>query len=69
MSEQHSENQIEYQEIQYSVEDRIARVTLNAPQKRNALSFQMRDEFTHALKRAEVRCSSRNVRRGVARVP
>ena len=43
----------EYKYILYSVEDRIARVTLNAPEKRNALSFQMRDEFTSALKRAE----------------
>ena len=43
----------EYENILYSVQDRIARVMLNAPEKRNALSFRMRDEFVSALKRAE----------------
>ena len=43
----------EYEAILYSVEDRIARITLNAPQKRNALSFVMRDEIVSALKQAE----------------
>lgn len=43
----------EYEKILYRVEDRIARVTLNAPEKRNALSFRMRDELVSALKRAE----------------
>ena len=43
----------DYQQILYRTEDRIARVTLNAPEKRNALSFRMRDEFVSALKRAE----------------
>lgn len=37
----------------YKVEDRIARITLNNPEKRNALSFPMRDEFVQALKLAE----------------
>ena len=37
----------------YRVEDRIARITLNNPEKRNALSFPMRDEFVQALKLAE----------------
>ncbi len=40
-------------EILYRVEERIARITLNVPNKRNALSFKMRDEFVSALKRAE----------------
>ncbi len=43
----------DYSEILYRVEERIARITLNAPHKRNALSFKMRDEFVSALKRAE----------------
>ena len=43
----------EYEAILYKAEDRIARITLNAPQKRNALSFRMRDEIVSALKRAE----------------
>ena len=43
----------DYQAILYRVENRIARVTLNAPEKRNALSLRMRDEIVDALKRAE----------------
>ena len=42
-----------YKHILYRVEDRIARVTLNAPEKRNALSFLMRDEIVQALRTAE----------------
>ena len=42
-----------YKLILYSVTDRIARITLNAPEKRNALSFPMRDEIVHALRAAE----------------
>lgn len=43
----------EYREIMYRVDERIAFVTLNAPEKRNALSFRMRDEMVDALKTAE----------------
>ena len=43
----------EYEKILYRVEDRIARGTLNAREKRNALSVRMRDELVSALKRAE----------------
>ena len=43
----------EYKKILYNIEDHIARITLNAPEKRNALSFEMRDELIRALKRAE----------------
>jgi enoyl-CoA hydratase len=42
-----------YKQILYRVEERIARVTLNAPEKRNALSFLMRDENVDALRTAE----------------
>ena len=34
-------------------EGATVRVVLNRPEKRNALSGQMRDEMTHAMKRAE----------------
>lgn len=43
----------DYQSILYSVADRIARVTLNVPEKRNALSMRLRDELVAALKHAE----------------
>ncbi|MFE0358929.1 enoyl-CoA hydratase-related protein [Streptomyces nigra] len=43
----------EYQEILYCVEDRIATVTLNQPERRNALSFRMRREVIDALRAAE----------------
>ena len=42
-----------YQHILYGVNDKIARITLNAPLKRNALSVPMRVEFVDALKNAE----------------
>ena len=42
-----------YRFIVYRVEERIARITLNRPEKRNALSMPMRDEITGALRRAE----------------
>jgi enoyl-CoA hydratase len=42
-----------YEKIVYKVADRIARITLNVPETRNALSFQMRDELISALKVAE----------------
>lgn len=42
-----------YSDILYRVENRIARITLNAPEKRNALSLRMRDEMVRALRAAE----------------
>ena len=42
-----------YKLILYRTADRIARITLNAPEKRNALSFVMRDEIVRALRAAE----------------
>lgn len=42
-----------HSEILYSVADRIATITLNAPERRNALSFRMRREIIDALRAAE----------------
>ncbi len=42
-----------YETILYSVFDRIAHITMNRPEKRNALSFQMRREMVDALRTAE----------------
>jgi len=42
----------EYQKIQYSVENSIARLTLNRPDKRNALDDEIVREFKIALKAA-----------------
>ena len=42
-----------YSNILYSASDRIARITLNRPEKRNALSFELRKEFVNALRLAE----------------
>ena len=39
--------------ILYSVSNRIAHVTLNVPETRNALSFPLRDELVNALRIAE----------------
>ena len=49
---------MDYRDIQYSVENGLAIVTLNRPQARNALTGQMRAELVHAIKRAglEARC-------------
>jgi enoyl-CoA hydratase len=43
----------EYSDILYEVEDPIAYVTLNRPEKMNALSNLLRGELIHALKEAE----------------
>jgi enoyl-CoA hydratase len=42
-----------YQEILYSVADRIATITLNQPDRRNALTFRLRREIIDALRTAE----------------
>ena len=39
--------------IRYSVDDRVARITLNRPEKRNALSFALRRQLIDALREAE----------------
>ena len=43
----------EYQDILYEINDPIAYVTLNRPEKMNALSNNLRGEMVHALKEAE----------------
>jgi enoyl-CoA hydratase len=43
----------DYTNILYRTGDRIARITLNRPEKRNALSYGLRNELTDALRRAE----------------
>lgn len=42
-----------YQEILYSVADRVATITLNVPDKRNRLSYRMRRDIVDALRAAE----------------
>lgn len=42
-----------YEEILYSVADRVATITLNVPDKRNRLSYLMRREIIEALRGAE----------------
>ncbi|NIZ15007.1 enoyl-CoA hydratase-related protein [Phaeobacter sp. HF9A] len=43
---------MDYRDIQYSLDNGLATVTLNRPQSMNALTSQMRAELTHALKTA-----------------
>ncbi|UGQ11125.1 enoyl-CoA hydratase-related protein [Yinghuangia sp. ASG 101] len=44
---------MDYENILYGIADRIATITLNRPEKRNALSPALRREVIHALKAAE----------------
>lgn len=44
---------MDYENILYDVADRIATITLNRPDKRNALSPALRREVVHALRAAE----------------
>ena len=46
-------NSGEYQTILYEAKERIIRITLNRPEKRNALNPQMLKELSHALDCAE----------------
>jgi enoyl-CoA hydratase len=43
-----------YKLILYRVADRVARITLNTPEERNALSFLIHDEIVGALRAAEL---------------
>ena len=42
-----------YENLLYGVEERVCTITLNRPQKMNALSWALRQEFKDALKTAE----------------
>ncbi len=42
-----------YQEILYQVEDPVATITLNRPDRLNAFTQRMDDEIKHAVARAE----------------
>jgi methylglutaconyl-CoA hydratase len=42
-----------FQVLELAAQDRIATITLNRPDKRNAISFQLLDEFTRALDQIE----------------
>ena len=44
---------MDYETILYNVSDKIARITLNRPDRRNALSFKLRREFVDAIRTAE----------------
>ena len=43
---------MQYDVIEYEVIDQVAKVTLNRPDKKNALNTQMRAELLHAIRRA-----------------
>ncbi|MFN8556727.1 MAG: enoyl-CoA hydratase-related protein [Dehalococcoidia bacterium] len=43
----------DYQDIRYGIDGAIATITLNRPEKMNALSNNLRGEMVHALKEAE----------------
>ncbi len=43
-----------YETILYDVDDRVAHITLNQPDKRNALNWTMLQELSDALKKAEL---------------
>jgi enoyl-CoA hydratase/carnithine racemase len=42
-----------YQEILYQVEDPVATITMNRPDRLNAFTQRMDDELKHAVARAE----------------
>src|SRR4051812_34348641 len=44
---------VNYQDIAYAVDDRVAVITLNRPDRMNAFGRQLRDEFPHAVARAD----------------
>ena len=46
---------MDYSAITLDITDNIAVITLNRPDKMNALNAQMRAEVTHAIKDAETR--------------
>lgn len=44
---------MEYENVLYELDDRIARITLNRPEKRNALNWPILKDLSDALKEAE----------------
>ena len=48
-----TDGNIDYEDILYDEDGRLAYITLNRPEKLNALSNNLRGELFHALKRAE----------------
>ena len=44
---------LDYEDIIYEVDGPVARITLNRPEKMNALRHQLRGELFHALRVAE----------------
>jgi methylglutaconyl-CoA hydratase len=44
---------MQYQTVELAYHDHVARLTLNRPDKRNAISFQLLDELTRALDEVE----------------
>jgi enoyl-CoA hydratase/carnithine racemase len=44
---------VEYEQIEYSIEARIATITLNRPEARNGYTVRMSDELADALRRAD----------------
>ena len=44
---------MQYENILYSVEERVCAISLNRPEKMNALSWALRQELRHALEAAE----------------
>jgi enoyl-CoA hydratase len=47
------EGVVNYQDIAYAVDDRVAVITLNRPDRMNAFGRQLRDEFPDAVARAD----------------
>jgi enoyl-CoA hydratase len=47
------EGVVNYQDIVYAVDDRVAVITLNRPNRMNAFGRQLRDEFPDAVARAD----------------
>lgn len=58
---------MEYQAIEFSIQDGYALITLNRPEKMNALNGQMRAEITHAVREVSMKSASLGARATVLR--